>query len=440
MQDQELFDETNEATYCPEDDKIRLYVGRVPREEYLALRSEGWTSTPKQDCDFVAVWRPAREDTALSYAGYIGDEDQGPEDRAADRAERFTMYRDKRTNEAHGFADTFDAGPAVHGYQNQDKADGAAKRHNRQRDNALTQWSKAEYWQTRTAGVISNALYKSSASVRRGRVLKLEASARKDWISDRWEDHYTLRIAYENQMLESAGGSAACIEMVPGGFMGGYQVHRVHKSNVTKQVVSVSVMAPDGTFGYSWQRHNDGKSHIQKVNIQRCGEGIYREPTPEEMEDFKVVKAGLQAKTKKVNAGKPKLINPTLEDAQRLQDALNAKTQSDIDCRSGSFKRELKPSTVRQMTQAHYSANSKGDYAAFSAKFLREGAELARTQFGYAHQKTAARAVCKVRVGPSNNEPDGYGMYTANSVIVITDKPQKSLPSWEVSEVQAVSV
>jgi hypothetical protein len=260
----------------------------------------------------------------------------------------------------------------------------------------------------------------------------LEAASRKDWISDRWKDHYICRIAYENQMLEAAGGKASIIEMIPGGFMGGYQIHRVHKSNVTKQVVSVSVMAPDGTFGYSWQKFNDGKDHIQKVNIQRCGEGIYREPTAEELEAFKVVKKGLQAATKKVNAGKPKLINPTLEDAQRLQDALNAKAQEGY---GRDTKREIKPSTVRQMTQEHYSKWSKGDYSTFSAKFLREGPELARNQFAYNHQKTAAPAVCKVRIGSPNSDDSGYGMYAAYSVIVITDKPQKSLPSWEVSEV-----
>jgi len=36
------------ATYCPEDDKLRLYVGRVPRDEYERLRSEGWTALHKQ--------------------------------------------------------------------------------------------------------------------------------------------------------------------------------------------------------------------------------------------------------------------------------------------------------------------------------------------------------------------------------------------------------
>ena len=40
----ETADETSfrgEATYCPEDNKLRLYVGRVPRDEYLKVRADG---------------------------------------------------------------------------------------------------------------------------------------------------------------------------------------------------------------------------------------------------------------------------------------------------------------------------------------------------------------------------------------------------------------
>jgi hypothetical protein len=85
--------DTGTATYCPEDNKLRLYVGRVPRPEYDALRAEGWTATPKQGCDFVATWTPEREDTALLYGdGIIDDEDQDPGERAAERAERFGGY------------------------------------------------------------------------------------------------------------------------------------------------------------------------------------------------------------------------------------------------------------------------------------------------------------------------------------------------------------
>lgn len=189
------------ATYCPEDNKLRLYVGRVPRSEYEALRAEGWTSTPKQDCDFVATWTPDRRDTALDYAGIIEDEDQGPDERAADRAERFAMYREKRTGEAIGHADRFDAGPIAHGYQSQARAERAARRHDRIAGRACDSWGKAEYWTRRTAGVISHALHVSSPAVRMGRIKELEAELRKreKYLTDyaeeyrRWQSVATIQ-------------------------------------------------------------------------------------------------------------------------------------------------------------------------------------------------------------------------------------------------------
>jgi len=179
------------ATYSPEDNKLRLYVGRVPRDEYEALRAQGWTSTPKQDCDFVAVWTPDRRDTALDYAGIIEDEDQGPADRAADRAERFAGYREKRTAEACGHADRYETTPSAHGYQSAARAERSAARHDRVAARAVDAWSKAEYWQRRTAGVISHALYASRSDVRMGRIKELEAELRKreksrlEWL-DTW--------------------------------------------------------------------------------------------------------------------------------------------------------------------------------------------------------------------------------------------------------------
>lgn len=170
---------TDTATYSPEDNKLRLYVGRVPRDEYEKLRAQGWTSTPKQSCDFVATWTPERRDTCLEYAEMIEDEDQSPEDRAADRAERFGGYLDKRLSEATGHADTFEAGPSAHGYQSQAHADRAASRHDRIAGRACDAWSKAEYWQRRTAGVIAHALYSSRPDVRMGRIKEIEANIRR---------------------------------------------------------------------------------------------------------------------------------------------------------------------------------------------------------------------------------------------------------------------
>ena len=493
-----------QATYCPEDNKIRLYVGRVPRDEYEALRADGWTSTPKQDCDFVAKWTTSREDTALEYAGYIGDEDQSPEDRAADRAERFAGYRDKRRAEAHGHADTFDAGPAVHGHQSRDRAERAARRHDRQRFHAVNQWSKAEYWQTRTAGVISHALHKSCAHVRRGRILKLEAELRKTekdrdelkksfdlwqkvqaepdaekayklaymlanysgcwgrykhpradveyslyslltyepdkitgheaaalWLDggsaanvcrpgSRWArqiDHLKNRLSYERQMLENEGGSAGNVEMVPGGRIGKYLIHKVNKSNATGAVVSVVVMAPAGTFGYNWQKTT--KDTLQKVNIQRAGESIYTPPTPEYLEELKTAKEKQKTATQARNAKAPKLINPTPEDAQRLQDAINAKNLNSITC---SYSRKnFKPLEVIQMTQAEYSAKSKGTYARYSSYFLMTGPVLRPANSTHWNDKAERVTVCKIRT-------------KYDQIVVITDKPQKPLPCWTMPE------
>lgn len=171
---------TGAATYCPEDNKLRLYVGRVPRPEYDALRVQGWTATPKQACDFVATWTPGREDTALDYApDGIDDEDQSPADRAADRAERFGGYCDKRADEAGQQADRYESGPSAHGHQSRALAERRAARHDLQGTRAVNLWEKAEYWQRRTAGVISHALHVAAPGVRMGRIKEIEAALRR---------------------------------------------------------------------------------------------------------------------------------------------------------------------------------------------------------------------------------------------------------------------
>lgn len=175
---------TGRSSYSPEDNKLRLYVGRVTRPEFDALRADGWITTSKQreagGCDFVSTWTPSRRDTALAYGdGVIEDEDQPMAERAAQRAERFGGYRDKRLDEATGHADAYEGGPSAHGYQNAARAERAAARHDRIGDRATDAWSKAEYWTSRTSGVIGHALYKSRPDVRMGRIKVIEADLRK---------------------------------------------------------------------------------------------------------------------------------------------------------------------------------------------------------------------------------------------------------------------
>jgi primosomal replication protein N len=403
-----------EATYCPEDNKLRLYVGRVPREEYLKLRAEGWTALHKQretgGGDFAATWTPQRRDTALDYAGFIGDEDKGPAERAADRAERFSGYRDKRTNEACGHADKYEAGPAAHGFQSQARAERAAARHDRIADRAGDAWGKAEYWTQRTAGVIANALYKSTPSVRMGRIKILEADLRRYEQSPEhypnWIEHTKLRLAYENQMCEAAGGRAALVEMIAGGFIGGHQIVKVNKSAVTGQVVSVSIIMPHKQY-----RFGESVQATEPVlfNIERLKADAYRPPTDEELAAFLAAQKAAKAAAPKVI--KPPLINPTDADAERLQAIWNTQ--------------DREPSEVVRMTQEQYAARSGGN-SMCETVVVSEFGTPARGRINY----NASRSeVFKVR------RMFGGGFNKAYRVVILTDKPQKPLP-WNVLEAE----
>lgn len=484
---------TGTATYCPEDNKLRLYVGRVPKEEYLALRAEGWTSTPKQDCDFAATWTPERRDRALAYAGIIEDEDMSPEERAADRAERFAGYREKRLDEAVGHADRYDAGPSVHGYQSKARAVRAADRHDRIAGKAVDAWDKAEYWQRRTAGVIRHALYSSSPSVRMGRIKTLESDIRKaekrrkeyqetrerwlacaamddkeaqdafamrlayiehgDYIHPRtgrksylydhgrheegrtddplsgaelcelwlsrhnelapegpWLTHYRNRLAYERQMLEAQGGRMGELEIEVGGWVlgsrtyhrkhGWRQIEKVNKSPATGRVVSVGVKMPGDRYGNS----SEGW-HLATITIERASPDCYRAPTEEERAAFierqKVEKA--EAKARKPKG--PSLINPTDADAERLQAVWNEQNKS------FRWSSDELP-TVLRMTQAQYSAHSKGSFGRCETVTISGGGF--RQSGAQMRGEPGCPTVAKIRAC-------GW------RVVILTDKPQKAL-------------
>lgn len=516
------------ATYCPEDNKLRLYVGRVSREEFLKLRAEGWVTLHKQreagGGDFAATWTPERRDTALAYAGgVIDDEDKGPAERAADRAERFAIYREKRTNEATGHADRFDDRPTAHGFQSQERAERAAARHDRIADRACDAWSKAEYWTRRTAGVIAHALYVSTPAVRMGRIKELEAQQRKNaaeieevrkrfrvwskiagmtdaaaqtktavlfagnvshwsnyahpvtgrsaslysllteeespitgaqaaalYLSNHtnpdspefqgtrladWANHYALRLAYENQMMEAQGGRAAFVEMEVGGWIQGgrrvlagtwRQIRKVNKSNATGRVVSVEVMDEE-------LRHTKESNYTERalvrcavlLNVERLPVDAYRAPTDED-------RAAIRAELAAEKAAQPKkdpcpLINPTDEDAERLVTLWNERRLAEFNRRHGVNSKfyTFEPCRIERVTQAVYSANSKGSYAraetrdVHAAGFVKD--HMIGESFRYLDDraKRYGKALCKVRSAG----------FDSIRLLILTDKPQKPLPA-----------
>lgn len=562
------------ATYSPEDNKLRIYPDsvRVDSEldaaEYAAFKAAGYKWAAKQECFVCPRWTPTAEDWALRLAdsGEIEDEDYSPEERSADRAERFEGYRDKRAEEAGSRADAFAAGPQVFGNQSQSRAERQARRHDRHRTNAVSQWGKAEYWHQRTRGVIAHALFKSSPGVRRGRLLTLEADQRKhaatvaeaqkrydrwqqiatmegadvtipenreEWNkahalayitagdghcwqhflhptsetanekameiwkhgfsaydlltktefvgepfaklspkevahmylarvgspannehSLRWAAHYDLRIEYEREMLAAEGGLASEADIEPGGWIctsnrtgsvvtniekGWKQVVSVSRSPVTKRVTSVKVWGTsEGYTRESGYKEYAVKPALVSVNVERLGENAYRPPTDEERAAFLQGEKDRKKAAKASKPASPQLLNPTDEDAQRLQDAWNDKARRVFEeCkREGRAWSEFVPSVVLRMTQDKYSDMAKGSYARAETVSVRTDNACIPSRWDKTDsQKTA----CKVR--KTYGVPDWGFTGKAPSVVVITDKPKKPLPlDWEAIEAARAAV
>jgi len=239
---------------------------------------------------------------------------------------------------------------------------------------------------------------------------------------DEWSEHFALRLAYENQMLAAQGGRAAFVEMEVGGWIGSHQIHKVNKSAATGRVVSVTVMGTiTGFTRESGYKISATRPCLKTLNIERLPENAYRPPTDEDRAALVATKKAEKA-TAPAKAPCP-LVNPTDDDAQRLQDALNERAKADYD-KGNRWSSEFKPGAVIRITQAQYSANSKGSYARAETRGLSRNMELADRQSNmYSRQEEERRQrigapVCQVRIAG----------FSPENVIILTDKPQKPLP------------
>jgi phospholipid N-methyltransferase len=176
-----------DATYDPADDKLRLRaISRLDAETYARVKAAGFGWAPKQDL-FYAVWNPVREDLLAELAGEIGDEETSLEDRAAERAERFEGYKDRRAVDAEharksvsAIADVIPLGqPILVGHHSERHARKDAEKIENGMRKAVRLWETVGYWQRRAAGAIHHARYKELPAVRARRIKTLEADQRK---------------------------------------------------------------------------------------------------------------------------------------------------------------------------------------------------------------------------------------------------------------------
>jgi hypothetical protein len=90
-----------QATYSPDDNKLRLYsMSRLVSETYARVRAAGFVWAPQQGFFVAPMWTPEREDLLLELCGEIEDEDSTLVERAEDRAERFEEFAERRLEDA----------------------------------------------------------------------------------------------------------------------------------------------------------------------------------------------------------------------------------------------------------------------------------------------------------------------------------------------------
>lgn len=176
------------ATYSPEDNKLRIYTSeKLDLETYLQAKEIGFKYANKQKLYVAPKWTPAREDFCLKLAGEIIDEESTLEERAAARAERFEGYEINRVEDAENFqsyadslSEQFAMGqPILKGHYSEKKARKDQERIHRSMDKSIKNYKTAEYWADRAKSSLIHAARRHKPGVRIRRINGLEAEKRK---------------------------------------------------------------------------------------------------------------------------------------------------------------------------------------------------------------------------------------------------------------------
>lgn len=469
------------ATYSPEDNKIRIYAStRLDPETYARVREAGFIWAPKQELFVAPKWTPDREDLAVELAGDIEAEEMTLAERAAAKAERLDNLAHKRRGEAEALnrhADElsqafFMGQPILIGHHSERKARKTKDR----MDSAQAKANKAEklanYWLYRAEGVEAFANYKNNPKVRANRIKTLlaelrdlqrginnahkaleiwaklttdeqiryglgrlpseitrsdinmyfdvdkgkmtPADARQKCIEraqltangpkrKRWIEHVLNRLAYERSLLGDVPLFAG--ELTPVIIQAFAREHGAEKPKCT--------IAEDGFFllespvplpaHLSDSRWLELAGDEWRALMQACG---YQVPTPKPR----------RASSKPAPVA---LINPTQEDAEKLQRVWNL--QMAVTCKGKH--NQAKENTVRPLTQDQYSRNSKGDYAPLKTVDIDANGRVVTMQWQNRERVLSGEPVARVRIYTGGGE-----FYKPPAVVVISDKPGKPLP------------
>lgn len=224
-----------EATYSPEDNKLRLYPSeRLGDDLYQRVKEAGFKWAPKQELFVAPMWTPSREDLCVELAGEITAEETTLVERAEAKAERLDALAVKRSNAAdnfhaaaHRISERFAMGqPILVGHHSERKARKDRDRMDSEMSKAVKAASAVQYWNWKAEGVERHANMKNDPRVRANRIKTLLAELRdlqrglshsficaELWAKiaeSKGEEGYEARVkAYAGAHLKSTGQPAA---------------------------------------------------------------------------------------------------------------------------------------------------------------------------------------------------------------------------------------
>jgi len=271
-------DEVDYATYSIEDDRIRIYSGRVSRELFDAFREIGFQRAPRQGC-FYQVWTPAREDVALALCGEISDEDSTLSERAEDRGERFATYSDNaasRYKTQHDSADRI-AGmipfgqPVLVGHHSENRHRRDLEKIRNKTAKAYEEYDRSKYWARRAAAALSHAerVFEPAAIARKLKRLEADKRGMERQGRQRWIDHLAGQIEYWTTIYKERAGKDVTEQRAvnKGDWVrnGSYwaQVKRVNRSRINKMITTVTIDHTTGTVP---------EYMYKKWDMDRCSE------------------------------------------------------------------------------------------------------------------------------------------------------------------------
>lgn len=471
------------ATYSPEDNKLRLYASsRLDAETFERVKAAGFKWAPRQELFVAPRWTPAREDLAIELAGEIEAEEMTLAERATIKAERLDNLAAKRRGEAESLnrhanelSQAFYMGqPILVGHHSERKARKTKERMDSAQGKAIAADKAANYWLYRAEGVECFANMKNNPRVRANRIKTLLAELR-DLQRGINAAHGALaiwaKLTTDEQIRYALGRMSSDDTLAGYGLYSAVEKGEMTPADARAQCIATAELRINGPTRKRWIDHVlnrlafersllgdvprfDGeltpvilqafaREHgAEKPKCTIVDDGFfYLEspvPLPAHLSESSWLELSgdewrdvMQACGYEVPAKKPRrasakdgaavpLINLTADEAAQLQRIWNARAnRKTIGGRAYTFKER----DVCEVSQAVYSANSKGDYSALST--IEIDAEGCRVVLGWERmeRKRSAEPVARIRIKRVGGE-----MYGPDAVCRVTDKPAKPLP------------